>query len=57
MGTVFVSKSGNDSNAGTDSGSPKLTIQSAVDAVDGTSAPRIVTILDSGTYKARFQTQ
>tara|TARA_R100000426_G_scaffold51822_1_gene37725 strand:- start:110 stop:1321 length:1212 start_codon:yes stop_codon:yes gene_type:complete len=50
MGTVFVSKSGNDSNPGTDSGSPKLTIQSAVDAVDGTSAPRIVTILDSGTY-------
>tara|TARA_R100000406_G_C3111080_1_gene124364 strand:- start:1161 stop:2375 length:1215 start_codon:yes stop_codon:yes gene_type:complete len=50
MGTVFVSKSGDDGNPGTDSGSPKLTIQSAVDAVDGTSAPRIVTILDSGTY-------
>jgi len=50
MSTVFVSKSGHDSNPGTDSGSPKLTIQSAVEAVDASPAPRIVTILDSGTY-------
>ena len=50
MGTVFVSKAGNNDNAGTDSGSPKSTIQAAVEAVDHTSAPRIVTILDSGTY-------
>ena len=49
MATIYVAKTGNDGNAGTDPGSPKLTIQAAVDAADD-SSPAVVIILDSNTY-------
>jgi len=48
MATIHVAKTGNDSNDGSE-GSPKLTIQAAVNDADD-SAPAVVIILDSGTY-------
>jgi hypothetical protein len=51
---VYVSKAGNDSNAGTDASAPKLTIGSAMTAATGlspTSANRItVVVQDAGDY-------
>jgi len=53
MANYFVSKSGNDSNAGTATGAPKLTIDSAWQAVaEGDS----IIILDSGTYSGSDNT-
>lgn len=48
MATIFVSKDGNDSNAGTSQGAPKLTIAAAVTAAntDGDT----VEVIDEGTY-------
>lgn len=48
MATIFVSKAGNDSNAGTSQDSPKLTIAAATLAA--TSDNDIVEIIDEGTY-------
>jgi len=48
MATYYVAKTGNDSNAGTDHGAPKLTIDSAIDAA--TTSGDIVEIIDEGTY-------
>ena len=53
MATIHVAKTGNDSNAGTE-GSPKLTIQAAVNAADD-SDDAVVIILDSGTYNEEIQ--
>jgi len=53
MANYFVSKSGNDGNAGTATGAPKLTIDSAWQAVaEGDS----IIILDSGTYSGSDNT-
>tara|TARA_A100001515_G_scaffold92060_1_gene73481 strand:- start:1157 stop:2461 length:1305 start_codon:yes stop_codon:yes gene_type:complete len=53
MANYFVSKSGNDSNAGTSTGAPKLTIDSAWQAVaEGDS----IIIIDSGTYSGSDNT-
>jgi hypothetical protein len=48
MAIYYVSKAGNDSNAGTDAGAPKLTVDSAVAAAG--SNGDIVEIIDEGTY-------
>ena len=48
MATIFVSKAGNDSNAGTSQGSPKLTVAAATLAATNNSD--IVEIIDEGTY-------
>ena len=54
MANYFVSKSGNDSNAGTSTGAPKLTINSAWQAVaEGDS----IIIIDSGTYSGSDNTE
>lgn len=47
MATIYVSKDGNDSNAGTDISSPKLTLDSAISA---SSRDGAVEIIDSETY-------
>jgi hypothetical protein len=53
MAIYYVSKSGNDSNAGTDVGAPKLTAGSAFAAVsEGDS----IIFLDSGTYSGSDNT-
>jgi hypothetical protein len=49
MAVYYVAKAGNDSNAGTAHGSPKLTITSAVGSAYG-SAGNVVEIIDSGIY-------
>jgi hypothetical protein len=48
MATVYVAKTGNDSNDGSE-GSPKLTIAGAFSTVSGDNGSTII-ILDSGTY-------
>jgi hypothetical protein len=49
MTVYYVAKAGNDSNAGTAHGSPKLTIASAVGSAYG-STGNVVEIIDSGEY-------
>lgn len=46
----YVAKRGDDSNAGTDPSSPKLTINNAVAAAYGAGTGNIVEIIDSGQY-------
>ncbi len=53
MAIYYVSKSGNDSNAGTDVGAPKLTAGSAFAAV---SQGDSIIFLDSGTYSGSDNT-
>jgi hypothetical protein len=49
--TLFVAKGGSDLNPGTSMGLPKLTIQSAIDALMPTPSIRsVVVVLDDGTY-------
>ena len=50
MTVYYVAKTGNDSNAGTDPASPKLTIDDAVDTAYRAGAGNIVEILDSEQY-------
>jgi len=50
MTVYYVAKTGNDSNAGTDPASPKLTIDDAVDTAWRGGAGNIVEILDSEQY-------
>ncbi len=49
MTVYYVAKSGNDSNAGTSIGAPKLTIENACNLADNGSG-NIVEIIDSGVY-------
>ena len=49
MTVYYVAKSGNDSNAGTSIGAPKLTIANACGVADNSSG-NIVEIIDSGVY-------
>ena len=48
MPTIYVKKTGDDGNPGTDPAAPKLTIKSAVE--NATNLRDIVEILDQGTY-------
>lgn len=49
---LYVGKHGNDSNAGTDPASPKLTISSAITAASGASSsnPYAIVVMDAGIY-------
>ena len=53
--SIFVAKTGSDSNAGT-AASPRLTLNGAMAAIVGTSLAYVV-IQDSGTYSESFTTQ